>query len=94
MMHRKHTLAVQQLLQQHVSNGEVPNDMAESTCMAHLVSSKKAAKVYSDWMADLSEVMDDSPLKLKAASKTKDNTKEVDQLKKQIQAAVNKMALR
>ena len=62
--------------------------------MARTVSSKKAAKVYSDWMADLSEVMDDSPLKLKAAVKTKDNTKEVDQLKKQIQAAVNKMALR
>ena len=31
----------------------------ESTCMAHLESSKKAAKVYSDWMANLSEVMED-----------------------------------
>ena len=31
--------------------------------------------------------MEDSPLKQKATVKAKDNTKEVDQLKKQIQAA-------
>ena len=45
----------------------------ESTCMAHLESSKKAAKVYSDWMADLSEVVEDSPLKQNAAVTTNDN---------------------
>ena len=58
----------------------------ESTRMAHLESSKKAAKVYSGWMADLSEVMEDihASLKKKAAIKTKDNSKKVDQLKKQI----------
>ena len=41
----------------------------ESTCMARLESSKKAAKVYSDWMADLSKVMDVSTLKPKASAK-------------------------
>jgi hypothetical protein len=59
----------------------------ESTCMARLESSKKAAKVYNDWMADLSEVMEDSPLKQKAPAKVKENAKETEQLRRQIQAA-------
>ena len=65
--HARYTGSLQQLLQQYFSHGKVSSNVAahgvylHGTSRVSLESSNKAAKVYSDWMADLSELMDVTP---------------------------------
>ena len=61
----------------------------DSTATAKLDSSKKAAKAYNDLMADLKEVMEDSPLKrdskpAAAPSSSSTSTKEKERLTKEV----------
>ena len=65
----------------------------DSTATAKLDSSKKAAKAYNDLMADLKEVMEDSPLKrdskpaapaAPAAPSSSTSTKEKERLAKEV----------
>jgi hypothetical protein len=71
----------------------------DSTATAKLESSKKAAKAYNDLMADLKEVMEDSPLKrakptptpAPVAPSSSTSTKEKERLAKEVKLLKQKI---